>query len=60
MSQVKVSKHKHTVCCTIKGCNYTSRQWVIDISHFNEWGKAQRESVYSTKCPKHRTTLVPL
>jgi hypothetical protein len=60
MSQRKASKHKHTVCCTVKGCKYTSRHWVVDVSEFKDWGKSRRESVYSTKCPKHRVELVPL
>ena len=60
MSQRKAAKHKHTVYCTVNGCKYTSRQWVIDVSQFNEWGKAQQNSVFSTKCPKHQTELVTI
>jgi hypothetical protein len=54
MSQRKASKHKHTVFCPIGGCNYTSRQWVI-LSKFK---LSHKESVYSTKCPKHQTVLI--
>lgn len=60
MSQRKAAKHKHTVYCPIDGCTYTSRQWVVDISHFKDWGISQRNSVFSTKCPKHQTKLVTI
>lgn len=56
MSQRIASKHKYTVHCPIEGCKYTSRHWVFNstfkISH--------KESVFSTKCPKHQTILIKL
>lgn len=55
MSQRKAEKHKETVYCPVKGCKYTSRQWV-SISPFKI---SHKESVYSTKCPKHQTILKP-
>jgi len=57
MSQRKAAKHKHTVYCPVNGCKYTSRQWVVDWS---KWKISQKESVYSTKCPKHQTKLVTI
>ena len=60
MSQKKAARHKHTVYCPINKCKYTSRQWIIDVRHHKDWGKDQRESVFSTKCPFHQTTLVTI
>lgn len=50
----KGTKHKHTVHCPIKGCTYTSRQWVIESS----FDLSQKGSIFSTKCPKHQTILI--
>jgi len=55
MSQRIASKHKQTVHCPIKGCKYTSRQWVIEY----KYKISHKETVYSTKCPKHQTKLEP-
>ena len=44
--------HKHTVYCTVKDCNYTSRQWNWSMDGDNKTSNS------STKCPKHRTILV--
>ena len=54
MSQRKAKKHKYTVHCPIDGCNYTSRHWVVN----SIFSIAQKNSTFSTKCPKHRTDLV--
>jgi hypothetical protein len=56
MSQRKSAKHKHTVYCTVNGCKYTSRQWVFK----SQFKFSQKESVFSTKCPKHQTELVTI
>ena len=45
--------HKHTVVCPIKGCKYTSRQWNPSSNSISV-----KNSVYSTKCPKHQQELV--
>lgn len=53
MSQRKAKKHKYTVFCPIEVCNYTSRHWVVNLDSVS-----QKNSTYSTKCPKHRTELI--
>ncbi len=45
--------HKFTVCCPIKGCKYTSRQWVGMVDNVSK-----ENSVWSTKCPKHQEILI--
>ena len=50
------NKHKLTVYCPIKDCNYTSRHWV----RRNRFKTSHKESVSSTKCPIHQTILIPV
>lgn len=53
MSQT-YKRHKKTVHCPVKGCKYTSRQWVMK----SPFSKSQKKSVFSTKCPKHQRLLI--
>lgn len=55
MSQDDGRGHKHTVVCSIKGCKYTSRNW-----NPNSNSISINNSVYSTKCPKHKKELVTI
>lgn len=54
MSQRKAAKHKFTVYCPVNGCTYTSRQWVVPGYYKEKY----KNSIFSTKCPKHQTELV--
>ena len=47
--------HKHTVICPLQKCKYTSRQFIRNVDAIS-----LKNSVFSTKCPKHRTELIPL
>lgn len=58
MSQRIAKKHKHTVYCPINGCNYTSRQWVVENGPWLYEKDMKRNTTFSTKCPKHQTVLL--